>query len=193
MSNSCFSWKKKKVKNSVKNTTNQTKTLWNFDPYEFSDETHINQSCISCRMNNPDEILILNGKTRTLSTTDEKHMKLRWHFDEYEWYGYLGVGAAAVTRDEPRRWRMNHDGDRWIMTVTCVLGFDRKRGMNLLLLPFGSIWVQLIILFFKTVQLITDPQNTIRFWTFIHRFSLISVQFSSVQQFGSVFGFFVHP
>jgi len=32
-------------------------TLWNFDPYEFSDETHINQSCISCRMNNHKQTL----------------------------------------------------------------------------------------------------------------------------------------
>jgi len=39
-----------------------------------------------------------------LSTTDEKHMKLRWNFDEYEWNGYLGVGATAVSRDESRRW-----------------------------------------------------------------------------------------
>jgi len=116
-----------------------------------------------------------------------QQMKSIWNFDEYEWNGYLRVGAAAVTRDEPwrwrgittvtdesRRWRMNHDGDMRSR-------FWSQERNESALLPFGSIWVQLIILFFKTVQLITYPQNTIQFWTFIHWFSLISVQFSSVQ------------
>ena len=46
-------------------------------------------------------------------------------------------------------------------------------------LCYVQFWLSSILVFSKTVRLIIDPLSMDRFRTVIHRFSLISVRFSS--------------
>jgi len=71
-----------------------------------------------------------------------------------------------------------------------LIGFWREMSPSLCSVQF---LLSSVLVFSKTVRLIIDPLSMDRFRTVIHWFSLISVRFSSVQQFGSVFGFFCSP
>jgi len=102
-------------------------------------------------------------------------------------------GAAAeigdgLWLDRDRRW-IGEEKKFWSEIL--------KLEIFLFNLDVGVKWVQFsissVLVISKTVQLITDPLSMDWFETVIYRFSLILVRFSSVQQFGSNFGFFAHP